>query len=125
MPYIERAILNIPTTQSQWFKDISIIKKQLVKVKEQLNGDPLISKYEGATRTSLSDKLNLITSSLWSTTSYQTSTFERAYNEASINFGKVLASLALADKLIKNIEKSIEKEGAPYTPGRFPVWKKN
>jgi hypothetical protein len=124
-PYLEQAILSVPSMQEKWFKDFLEIKEDLKKINIELNGDPLISRYEGAARTSLKNKIDLITGSLWSTTSGQTSTFERAYSEAEAEFEQTLKSLKALDGKINQLEMSLEKAGAPYTPGRFSVWQKN
>lgn len=124
LPYLEQAILSVPFMEAQWFADFSKIKMQLKSVNEQLNGDPLRSRYEGQSRTSLKEKVELITTSLWTTTSGQTTTFERAYEEASDGFEGILSALSAIDEKIAQLEKALEKAGAPYTPGRFPVWEK-
>jgi len=77
---------------------------------------------EGQARMSLKGKTDLIVSSLWSTTSGSTGTFERAYREANDAFGEVLADLEQADASIRKLEAELEAAGAPYTPGRMPVW---
>ena len=71
---------------------------------------------------SLKGRTDLIISSLWSTTSGSTGTFERAYREANDGFGEVLAVLRQVDADIRKLEDELEAEGAPYTPGRLPVW---
>ncbi len=117
--------MSAPTSQPEWFDEFIAIKEDLKAVNEKLNGDGLMSRYEGAARTSLKNKIDLITSSLWSTTSGQTSTYERAYDEAAAGFEKILTALSDLDKKISKLEDALEKGGAPYTPGRFPTWKKN
>jgi len=37
----------------------------------------------------------------------------------------VLVSLKSIDDEIKQIEQILEKHGAPYTPGRFPEWRRD
>jgi hypothetical protein len=37
----------------------------------------------------------------------------------------LINSLKSIDSKIKRIEDTLEKLGAPYTPGRFPEWRKN
>jgi len=36
----------------------------------------------------------------------------------------LLSKLKAIDVEVKQIETTLEKYGAPYTPGRFPEWKK-
>lgn len=124
LPYLEQAIMSVPAMQESWYTDYYAIKDGLKEVNKKLNGDPLLSRYEGADRTSLKNKIDLITSALWTTTSGQTATFERAYTEASGGFEQILSTLKEINGKISTLEKSLEDAGAPYTPGRFPVWKK-
>jgi hypothetical protein len=91
-------------------------------VDEPLNGDRLLVMNEGQARMSLKGKTDLIISSLWSTTSGSTGTFERAYEEANGGFASVLSDLQQADAQVRVLEEKLEEAGAPYTPGRMPVW---
>jgi photosystem II stability/assembly factor-like uncharacterized protein len=122
LPYLERAILSVPTLEDSWLAEVSDIRSQLRNLDEQLNGDALLVMNEGQARMSLKDKTDLITSSLWTTTSAPTGTFERAYQEAHSSFGEVLEHLLTIDARIRALEDELEKAGAPYTPGRLPVW---
>ncbi len=78
---------------------------------------------EGQARMSLKGRADLIISALWSTTSGSTETFERAYQEANNGFGEVLTALQQVDAQVRSLEGELEEAGAPYTPGRLPVWK--
>ena len=91
----------------------------------KLNGDPLRTKYEAATPISIKDRVDLVTAALWSTTAAPTTTFIKSYDTAADVFGQLLTSLKSIDEKVKQLEKELEKYGAPYTPGRFPEWKKN
>ncbi len=122
LPFLEQAVLSVPVLEESWLAELSTIKKQLREVNEELNGDRLLVMDEGQARMSLKGKTDLIISSLWSTTSGSTGTFERAYLEAHESFGEVLAALQQADARVGNLESELEEAGAPYTPGRMPVW---
>ena len=122
LPYLEQAILSVPVIEEAWLSEVSAITKQLRDVDEQLNGDHLLVMDEGQSRMSLKGKIDLIVSSLWVTTSGSTGTFERAYQEAYEGFGEVLAALGQVDARIHSLEDELEKAGAPYTPGRLPIW---
>jgi hypothetical protein len=37
----------------------------------------------------------------------------------------LLSELKSIDGEVKSLESKLEKYGAPYTPGRFPEWKKD
>ncbi|MDV7401797.1 hypothetical protein RZS08_60820, partial [Arthrospira platensis SPKY1] len=90
LPYLEKAMLSVPDMKAEWFKELSAIKAQLKQVNEALNGDPILVRYEAQGRTSLKDKVNLMTQALWSTTSGPTGTFERAYKEAYDGFAPIM-----------------------------------
>ncbi len=122
LPYLEQAVLSVPGIETSLLGEISAITTQLREIDEQLNGDPLLVMDEGQSRMSLKGRTDMIVSSLWSTTSGSTGTFERAYREAHESFGEVLAALRLVDARIRGLEDELEKAGAPYTPGRLPVW---
>ena len=66
----------------------------------------------------------MITAALWSTTSYPTKTFIDSYQKAADSFDEVLSELKIIDSDVALIEKDLESLGAPYTPGRFPTWRK-
>jgi len=46
----------------------------------------------------------------------------KAYDEARATFGKVLEELRTVHQRIQTFGDLLEREGAPYTPGRMPVW---
>jgi len=71
---------------------------------------------------SLKGRTDLIVSSLWVTTSAPTGTFQRALTEAREDFADVLTDLEDVDARIRTLENALEAAGAPYTPGRMPVW---
>lgn len=89
-----------------------------------MNGDPLRARYDGASPTSVKGRLELITSALWSTTAAPTNTFIRSYDAAAVKCDDILSDLKSIDSAIRQVESELEKSGAPYTPGRFPEWRK-
>jgi hypothetical protein len=122
LPYLEQAILGSSGFDESGLAELSAIRTQLREVNEKLNGDRLLVMEEGQARMSLKGRTDLIISALWSTTSGSTGTFERAYQEARDRFGEVLVSLRQADARVRSLEDELEEAGAPYTPGRLPVW---
>jgi hypothetical protein len=124
LPYLEQAILAVPVLEGGWLSELSSIRLRLREIGEQLNGDSLLVLYEGQSRQSLKGRTDLIISSLRSTTSGSTGTYERAYEEANDGFDEVLSALKMVDARIRTLEDELEQAGAPYTPGRLPVWNK-
>ncbi|MEN8194830.1 MAG: hypothetical protein ABFS12_18560, partial [Bacteroidota bacterium] len=105
--------------------DIISIEQALKDLNKELNGDNLRSKYEGARPTSVKDRVDMIMYALWSTTAAPTNTFIKSYDDAASKFDGILTSLKTIDEEINKVELVLEKSGAPFTPGRFPEWRKN
>ena len=122
VPHLEAAVLAVPALDQSWLAELSAIRVDLQEIREQLNGDSILVRFEGQSRMSLKGRTDLIVSSLWTTTSGPTGTYERAYQEANSDFGEVLTALEQADSRIHALQDSLEQAGAPYTPGRLPLW---
>jgi len=122
LPYLEAAVMSVTNVEESRLAELSSIKARLKALNEELNGDELLPRYEGQARMSLKGRTDLIVESLWGTTSGPTGTYQRAYEEARASFGKVLAELRTVHEQTQAFEDRLEREGAPYTPGRMPVW---
>jgi hypothetical protein len=122
LPYLQAAAMSTPRLDESQLAELSSIKARLKEINEELNGDDLLPRYEGQARMSLKGRTDLIVGSLWSTTAGPTGTYERAYQEARASFGKVLAELRSVHERTRAFEDQLERAGAPYTPGRMPVW---
>jgi photosystem II stability/assembly factor-like uncharacterized protein len=123
--YLEKAVIEGADVPDSAYNTIISIKQELDAFNRKLNGNPLRTPYEGAAPTSLKDRIDLITSSLWTTTSAPTTTYIKSYDFAANQFGGLLNKLKSIDDQVKAVESRLEKYGAPYTPGRFPVWEKD
>lgn len=122
LPYLESAVLSVRDLAGSQLAELSALKAGLRKVNEQLVGDPVLTRFEGSARQSLKGRTDLITGALWTTTAAPTGTYERAYQEAQAAFGGVLADLRKLHERVQAFEAQLERQGAPYTPGRLPVW---
>ncbi len=118
--YFKKAVFEAPKVPTDTYNKILAISLKLNELNRKFSGDNLRSKYEGGTPTALRERVELITSSLWSTTSAPTSTFIKSYETAANSFGEILKSLISVGEEVEAIEKILKENGAPYTPGRFP-----
>lgn len=125
LAYLKKAVIESADVPVEMYNNILSIELKLGELNKILNGDPLRAKYDGASPTSIKDRVDLITSALWSTTAAPTTTFIKSYDAAAAKCGELLLSLKSIDNEIESIESLLEKHGAPYTPGRFPNWRKN
>jgi hypothetical protein len=122
--YLKKATIDAANVPEGTYQKIIDIELDLKKFNRELNGDPLRARYEGASPTSLKGRVDLITGALWNTTAAPTNTFIKSYDVAASKFESLLFSLKSIDENIKQVEDSLENYGAPYTPGRFPEWRK-
>jgi photosystem II stability/assembly factor-like uncharacterized protein len=125
LAYLKKAVIDGADVEANVFENIVMIELDLKELNKNLNGDNLRRRYEGAVPSSVKDRVNLITGALWSTTAAPTNTFIKSYDDAAGKFEEILVSLKSIDDDIKQVQNTLEKSGAPYTPGRFPEWRKN
>jgi photosystem II stability/assembly factor-like uncharacterized protein len=125
IPYLKQAVLDAASVPSDSYERILAVAKKLVEINRRFNGDGLRGRYEGAIPVSLKGRIDQISGGLWATTAAPTETYRNSYNIAADGFEAILNSLRSVSEEIKLIEGILEKFKAPYTPGRFPEWRKN
>ena len=125
LSYLKKAVIEAANVPDNTYNKILTAELNLKELNRQLNGDGLRRRYEGASPSSIKNRVDLITAALWNTTAAPTTTFIKSYDNAAGKFDDVLVFLKSIDDEIKQIEQILEKYGAPYTPGRFPEWKNN
>jgi len=122
--YLKKAVIESAEVPNDTYQKITATEQNLRDLNTSLNGDKIIRRFKGASPTSLIDRLELITYSLWNTTAEPTNTLIKSYDFAAERFDGILSTLKSIDGEIKMIEETLEKHGAPFTPGRFPEWRK-
>jgi len=121
--FIKQAIIEAPSGLPGVVTEVNNIEKNLADINIKLNGDASLAKREFETPTSISDRIGAIEGSLWTSSSTPTQTSIQSYETASRQFAPLLDKLKKVDSDIKNLEDKLEQYKAPYTPGRFPMWK--
>ncbi|PGH37590.1 MAG: glycosyl hydrolase, partial [Candidatus Nephrothrix sp. EaCA] len=99
------------------------LNKRLNDVNRKLNGNASLSNREFETPPSIVARIRYITGSLWNTTAAQTQTQKDSYRIAAKEFKPVYAELRAIAEEINKAEGTLEKNNAPYTPGRIPEWR--
>jgi hypothetical protein len=88
-----------------------------------LLGNPSIASREFETKSSINDRIGSIQGALYNCTSGIPKFYKDSYDIASKQLGSVLSVLKSIDSELLIIEKELEMNNAPYTPGRWPEWK--
>ncbi len=122
--FLKKAVLEGVAVNNETYNSILGVELELDKLNREINGDNLRARYEGAAPTAVKDRVDLITSALWTTTAAPTTTFEKSYSDAAGKFDEILGLLKAIDLKIKKIENTLEESSAPFTPGRLPEWNK-
>jgi hypothetical protein len=116
--YLKKATLETEKVPNYIYPRILTAELNLEDLNQKLNGDQLRGKYEGGVPTSIKQRVEIITSGLWSTTSAPSETFIQNYEAARSKVNELSVLLKSIGDEIKQIELILEKYGAPYTPGR-------
>ena len=88
-----------------------------------LSGDEVVAGEQEPTPPTLLNRIQRVVGNTWSTTAAPTATHRRNYDIASEELAAFLPKLRAALDDMKKLEDDAEAAGAPWTPGRLPVWK--
>ncbi len=121
--HIRAALMDTPGADPALTDEANGIETALKDLLVKLNGDRLISSFSEPAAPGISGRVGRIMSGLASTAD-ATGTHRDNYRIAAEEFTEVLAGLTkIVDVDLKALEAKLEKAGAPWTPGRLPIWK--
>jgi len=120
--FIKSAILDAQMPMASIAEQVHGIEKRLNAVDTKMNGDASIARREFETPPSINGRIGTIEGTLWTATSAPTQTAMQSFDIASKQFALLLPELKSIDEEIKKAESTLEKNHAPYTPGRLPEW---
>ena len=90
-----------------------------------LKGDDVMRGRNEPVPLAIADRVEAIVDSQWVSTASVTGTNQDAYRIAAEAFAAELSRLrALVEGDLRKLEQAMEQAGAPWTPGRVPVWQK-
>ena len=119
LSYIKKAVFVTTKLPAETYNNVLSLERNLEALNVKMNGDPLRARYEGGVPTSMKERVDLITGALWSTTSAPTLSFQQNYDVALKGFRELAGTLKSIDGQVKDLEATLDKYSAPYTPGRF------
>ena len=121
--FMKQAFIEMPAAKPEGVTQLRNIEKRLIDLNTKLNGDASLTRREFETPPTISSRIGNIEYSLWLSSAAPTQTFVQSYETAGRQFAPVLEELKKIDGDINKLEDLLEQNKAPYTPGRFPVWK--
>lgn len=120
--YLRRAMDETENVDASLVAKLNSVENTLRDIDVTLNGDPVTRAYVEPSAPSLFDRITTAVNGL-GTTSAPTSTHREAMSIAEKEIGPLLAKLRQAVEVdLVAIEKQLNAAGAPWTPGRIPVW---
>jgi hypothetical protein len=118
--YIDQALIEMPAAPKELLAQSYNVRKEIEKVSLQLNGDPSKVRREFETTPSIADRIFTIQYSLWNSTAKVPTLFVESYKLAEKQMPEVISAMKKIKSDLENLEKELEKNNAPYTPGRWP-----
>ena len=122
---INLAAQDMPALPNQVLEKAYAISRQLIELDIQLNGDRSKARRQFETLPSINNRISGIEYSVWNSTDIIPKMYRESYATAARQFTALLAGLKQADAALEALEKELEANQAPYTPGRWPDWKGN
>ncbi|HEV7669489.1 MAG TPA: glycosyl hydrolase [Thermoanaerobaculia bacterium] len=121
---LQKAAEVTPAADQALFAELETLEGQLEDLEIDLAGDSTISKRNDPVPPAIADRVSQILFGAWGSTSAPTATHQENYRIAAEQVGPVLDKLrTLVEVDLPKIENKLETAGAPWTPGRVPVWK--
>lgn len=125
LKYITVALHQTPSISLELVKKADAAAAKLKACIRALDGDETISKRSENQPPSISDRVGEMVYGLWRTTSAPTQTMIDQYRIAGEEFEPQLQTLKeLVTKDFVELDKLLDENAAPWTPGRLPDWKK-
>ena len=119
---INLAVQDMPAPAKAVLEKSFIITRQLNELKTKMNGDMTRARRDFETAPSINDRVSGIEGSVWSSTAPIPQTYKDSYTIAAKQFSAVLGELRTVHSSLEQLEKELEVNKAPYTPGRWPEW---
>ncbi len=119
----KRALMETPSASDKLIDDVTGIDKRLNEILKGLRGNLALRSRQENLPPSINERVNGIVNEQRMSISKPTQTQIDAFNIAAQEFELELKKLrSLFDTDVARLEKSMESVGAPWTPGRVPVW---
>ncbi|MFN8338456.1 MAG: glycosyl hydrolase [Saprospiraceae bacterium] len=116
----ENAMMDMPASTTELASTIYKIRESLLPLKLKLRGDDARARREFETMPSINDRVNGIMGSIWNSTADVPKIYLDDFAIGQKQFQEIYPMLKDLDSKVSDIEMVLTKNGAPYTPGRWP-----
>jgi photosystem II stability/assembly factor-like uncharacterized protein len=121
---VKVALQNTPQAPKDMLSKVRALELNMIRINEKINGDQSLSKRNENQTPTIKDRMShIIYSTAW-TSSAPTKTAQQAYQIIADEMLPLLDELRKISNIeLNDMEKELERLGAPWTPGRIPYWK--
>ena len=125
LKFIESAINSYPNLNLNKLNDIYKLKFLMDSLNIELYGDQSLSKREIEQKESISSRVGVIIWNMWRSRSNITETNKMLYNSAGSDFTALVPKFLKYSAGVEGLEKYLEDNEVPFTPGRSLIidWK--
>ncbi|MBI1228234.1 MAG: glycosyl hydrolase [Bacteroidetes bacterium] len=121
--YMRQATYSISQPAPQLLADVKALEQKIKELYKAFYGDGVATKIDKSHAPSLSDRIYGMSYDIWSSSSAPTNTQREQMAIAGKLFKAELAKLKqLVEVDLPAMDKKLEVEKAPWTPGRLPIW---
>ncbi|MFA6570497.1 MAG: glycosyl hydrolase, partial [Bacteroidota bacterium] len=121
---IKNALLVTAGTAKELVESTDKLDVGLLELDLKLNGNKSLESRNENQTPSVSERAGYVVWGIWGISTDATDTQRKSYNIASEELEQILVKLkTIVEVDIKNLEKALDKLGAPWTPDRIPDWK--
>ena len=120
---LTRALHDAPGSTEALAQEARSLQGRLVDLGVVLRGDDVKAQYNEPAPPSLVERVRQITDGAWEYTGPPTKTHRRNFEIADADHRRALATLQAIVADLEALGAKAEAAGAPWTPGRMPVWK--
>jgi hypothetical protein len=119
------ALKSVTTDKAELLAEIKALETKVNEIQRKMFGDRMLRRLDMDAEPGLSSRINSIIYDQWRSLSAPTQSQKDAFQIVAEEFPPLLEAIRkIVDEDVKKIEKKLEEIGAPYTPGRLPVWKR-
>ena len=119
---INLAVRDMPAPAQDALKEAYDIQMDLNDLSIRLNGDRSAARREFETPPSISRRIITMVYALWESTARVPAMYQENYEIAARQFTAFIQDLKKVDGKVEALERVLEINQAPYTPGRWPDW---
>jgi len=121
--HLRVAVFNTTSAEGDLAPRLRALEVRLLDLLVELEGDDTVASRSEPTPPSLAGRLNRVVWGSAESTAAPTGTHRESFDVVARHFPRIQRELTDIDVELEEIETLLEAMGAPWTPGRIPVWR--